>query len=53
MNNAKLKELDDMLVKHCHECEHYELVEKYDYSYCEYCIVNKAIMKIYEIQNSK
>ena len=55
MNNTKLKELDDMLVKHCHECEYYEYVEKDNRAYCFYgdCIINKAIMKIYEIQNSK
>lgn len=50
MNNTKLKELDDMLVKHCHECEYYEYAEKNNYSYCEDCIINKAIMKISEIE---
>ena len=43
MNNAKLRELDDMLIKHCHECEHYELVEKYDYSKA----VVESIEKLY------
>ena len=43
-----LLKIDDICVKHCDTCEHYEDVEFWQepYDACEDCIINKIMLEI-------
>jgi hypothetical protein len=46
--NETLLKIDDICVKHCDTCEHYEDVEFWQepYDACEDCIINKIMLEI-------